>query len=357
MVERGATLVEITREAPCEGRSDELLRLATALRGESGGEATRRHVSKCARCRAFLDHARLGMRLAGDAFAGLEAVGGTRAKAPFDLTRARSFENWLDRALWSRGERDLAHAMARTARWLLCLDPDVTTSLVSSDDPVARVPGALSTANSFVNLLEREQTLCVPTERDRRLIVELRRDAARSPWTRSAQLTLVNALLARSLELSKGAAGFPWLVRALTEWYVGDEAKVPQLLETAARAACSADNRAAILLSHAVHRSEAGHGNEASVLLDRALAANPSPVVRSPILVTKLTWLATAGRFEALDRQMRMFPSQDQREIARQRNPPAVVAIRVASIAHRHGLSAERCELAVRRVVEALHGS
>src|SRR5688572_2107101 len=142
MSERESTLVEITREAPCDGRREALLRMV-AITGPVPADAeTSRHLRSCQRCRAFVESLRIGGRLARDVFADLEARAGAGTREPVNLAETKVFDRWLERELESRSERDLAYAMARTAQWLLRCDPEVAERLIDpSEDPSTGPPG------------------------------------------------------------------------------------------------------------------------------------------------------------------------------------------------------------------------
>lgn len=368
MSERESTLVEITREAPCDGRREALLRLV-ALPAERPADAeTSRHLRGCKRCRAFVESLRLGGRLTRDVFADLEERAGAGKRAPVNLAETKAFDRWLERELETRSERDLAYAMARTAQWLLRCDPEVAERLVlpseEQQDPRVRARPTVSFLSKLLFRLSRRwdgaSTANIPKSRTNLLdlavatAVEVCNDADISVSTK--RLALARALLKQAHELTRGRLGVVWLVRAHVEWFKGDEGRVRGLLESAEECEDSATIHAHVFQNQALLVAERELGGSSITLLHHALACAPASRHLALFRGNLVCYYAALGRFDAMDREILCIERLGQLAWIRSRLVPNRVEAYMQYMASRHSLKLQRVASAVRRCVGAIHG-
>jgi hypothetical protein len=352
--------VEIVRDAPCDGRRQELLRLATALVATPRDAALRGHVASCPRCRAFLDHASLGLRLAERAFASAEARFGATAdpdrSPPFDLTRSRSFENWLDRELWSRGRRDLALTMARTARWILRLDPEVARTFPEAGSRATGLDRH-STKRQEIGRLVAALAIGGAEPGDGSAVASFERVFASPNPSPVVRLRAADSLLGRAIEISGNQLAAPWLIRALRDWYFGDPRDVPVGLERASRVVQTAEEVVAVTYNRMIWGAESRLDRGTLRRLDRVLAEAGSAFQLSVMLATKLTWQFAVLDFDGAARTVSALTRHGVLDSVRRRLVPESIVQRLSALGALHGRNSRQCELACRQMVEALHGS
>jgi hypothetical protein len=360
MSERSSTLVEITRDAPCEGRREELLRLVTQGPNAVGATGARRHVSRCRRCRAFVDTAALGQRLAGEAFASVEAEPSAKP-ATFDFTRRNSFENWLDRELWQYGREAVANMLARTARWLLRLDPDVAekvgpteVELVGAEERT--VPQA-QVAATFRRHLLAFTNGPVATRQRRRLDSLLAgfENLEQLGGSSAGRKDLAAKLSNYSVEVSAGQSVLPLIVRSLVTWFGDTTKNLESQIEAATLVNGDADLRATALLNHALLDAEWRFPASPLRSLERALEIRPRRRVTLEILRTRSLWHAAAGDDARCVADLRRLQALGGLELARRRMPIRIINDRLRFLRDRHSLDDVRVASAAALLREALH--
>lgn len=373
MVERTPLLIEITRDAPCEGRRDDLLRLAfergaAGSGGARGPAAIRRHAAACPRCRAFLATARVGTRLAREALDEIdEAHGPAGAGAP-DLTRTREFDRWLDGELAARTEREIALAMARTAQWLLRCDAEIAARIVTAYEEDDGATGRLPPADAYVRGLEQRLRMRAPlpttsaksaaarSDQDERLLDMLRKTATADATNKDARLRLGRALLERGQEITRGGLALGWLTQSHYEWFGRGSSAVRACLDRGLACEASGELRAALLQNFAVTFADLGASASALAFLVRGLECQPSGVVRAMLLGSRLIWLAGLGNTWRVERTLRLITRDCAQAIIRRQYAPASLCAKIQAFASRTGASEDRVSAASKLCVEVLHG-
>ncbi|MBL8842626.1 MAG: hypothetical protein JNL90_13990 [Planctomycetes bacterium] len=366
MVERTATLVDVTRDEPCPGRREELLSLA-ALREQSPTQASaRRHVASCRRCAAFLSSVQLELRLGVDAFSELRARHAARTAPPFDLARSKSFTAWLEGELEERSELELARALTRAASWLHRLDPEVASRVTVEDSRpwfssesiaaplLASVVATISRLISGSPGGRHRRGAQLPNEQSS---VDLQRVLQQAITTTPRfRITVARSLVDAALSISDGKCGAAWLTLALLEWFDGDDKRVPTLLSRAERDASDDHVRAASLVNFGIYSTDHGSMSEGFEFLHRAITL-ASPTVRRSIHSTTALWLASCDRPDEAVREINKIRAIDRIMEARKRLSPRIARNVIQKFGTRAGLTSGQVESNARRVLEALHGT
>ncbi|MSR47547.1 MAG: hypothetical protein EXS13_10885 [Planctomycetes bacterium] len=351
MVERNDLVVDVVRGESCKGRREQLLSLA-ALRDEAPDRAaTEHHLRACAPCRALLETLRMELRLGADAWSELRARHHPRETPPFDLAIPKSFASWLDAELSHRTEQELAHALARAARWLLRLDSEVAARTETSEPSACDGHSIIVELEGLLALHQRDGSAFQSLLRDLKALLA-------SADSRIADATrLAGKLLESARELCGGRSGFVWLNSAIFEWFHGELSQVPGLLERAERHAQSADTRACALQNLGIHASDRGEHDLRFALLRRALLARPSANYECDLHVTLATWHASIGELAAAKSHLRATNSNGARETTRHRYPRSRIRTLISELSIRYDLQTTPADQAVALLIEAIHGT
>jgi hypothetical protein len=382
MSDRSPAMIKVTREAPCDGRREELLSLAALRSDARTSPAVMRHLRTCRRCKAFLHSVQGELRLARDAFSNLDDADNDRGRHPrlagsetadpagaslASLPTSRTFEQWLDRQLRDRTELKLAEAMTRTARWLHRLDPKVAARTVDLSESARPAGAPPPTAFDFAAELERSMawrsSACRSSRTRRRteppsdfeLVEAIRRFAASDAMAHAGFARLASALLERANDLAGGKLGATFEVRAIVRWFHDDVSGAAADLQQAI--ACRNSCQGSLLYNLALLRYEADGDPSHFRLLARAIECSPRVEARRTMLLTRLVWNASLGRFSAMERDAGMIANMHQLSSARCQVTPAKLEESLRFLVARFAIPEMQTKRAIRRSLETLHGT
>lgn len=382
MNEQTPALIEITREAPCDGRREELLSLVALRADAPRSAAVRRHARNCRRCAAFLASVQGELRLTRDAFGELQTPVGQRdahdlaADTPeadtalAALPSSRKFDRWIEQQLKRRSELDLAEAMTRTARWLFRIEPDIAARVAAAgDEPPSTVslpPSAAEHAAELQRRLAWRDSVSRGCGRksvrqshssagDNGLFDEFRKLLVNVRQAKVAHRNISRSFIDRAHELAAGQFGGAWLMSSLIDWCWGDAASVDELLRRAAACDNPPNTAASILLNTALRRAERTLGTEVLDLLARALACGPSVSLERVIRMNRVLWNHSLARFEHASRDIAAIHRNSSAMDLREHFGVESINRILSSLATRHELPKSRRTLAIRKTIEAFH--
>ncbi len=386
MTDPSPALIEITREAPCDGRREELLSLAALRDDARTSPAARRHLRTCRRCKAFLRSVQGELRLARDAFTDLRGHDNARSHPPrltatdaadpagvrlAALPTSRAFDRWLDRQLRDRTELQLAEAMTRTARSLFHLDAAVGDRAVSIDSTPSRQAAGEMNAGERAQALLREFAsrsttrlgVAASTARraaeaaeNRALENQLRTLLCINQPRDAAIRLLARSLVDRALDLTDRKSGSAWLMQSMFAWFDDKQGNVEELLLRASNCANEPNVAASVLLNLALLRSTATLGPETMNLLSRALECQPSRSLELLIRGNRALWLGALGQNELADRDLHALRRPESVAVTRRHFGVGTIQRIVASLSTHNHVPKSRETEALRRTIEAIHG-